>query len=56
MNDTRITDAAVSALAKLDSSEALYVLRTNMTIEGVSELKELRPGCRIYYRSDRDPE
>ena len=56
LNDTRITDAAVSALASLDSLEDLYVLRTDMTIAGVRELKKLRPGCRIHYRSDREPE
>ena len=56
LNDTHLTDAAVSALASLDSLEDLYVVRTDMTIAGVKKLKEFRPGCRIYYRSDREPE
>jgi hypothetical protein len=56
LNDTHITDAAVPMLVGLDSLEDLYVCRTQMTVEGIRELKRLRPGRRIYYRSDRDPE
>jgi hypothetical protein len=47
---------AVTALAGLGSLEDLYVFRTDMTIVGIRELKRLIPGCRIYYRSDREPD
>jgi hypothetical protein len=56
LNGNHITDAAISTLAKFDSMEDLYLFRTDMTIEGVRDLKRLRPGCRIYYRSDQEPE
>jgi hypothetical protein len=56
LNDTHITNGAVPMLVGLDSLDDLYVCRTKMTVEGVRELKRLRPWSRIYYRSDRDPE
>jgi hypothetical protein len=56
LNDTHITDAAISMLAQFDSLEDLHVFRTKMTIAGVRELKRLRSKYRIYYRSDREPE
>ena len=40
----------------LESLEDLYVFRTDLTIKGIRELKRLRPGCRIYYRSEQEPE
>jgi internalin A len=56
LNDTHITDAAIATPAGLEALDELYVLRTDLTIEGVRRLNRLRPGCRIYYRSERDPE
>jgi hypothetical protein len=50
LNDTRITDAAVPRLARLDALEDLYIVRTDMTISCVRELKRLRPGCLSYER------
>ena len=41
------TDVAIPTLA------GLYVSRTDLAVEGVRGFKRLRPGCRIYYRSDR---
>ncbi len=43
-------------MAKLDALKDLYIFQTDTTIEAVRELKRLRPGCRIDFRSDRDPE
>ena len=56
LDDTHITDATIATLAGLGTLEDLYVLRTDLTIEGVHKLKRLRPGCRIYFRSDQEPE
>jgi hypothetical protein len=56
LDDTHITGAAIATLAGLGALEELYVIRTDLTIEGVRRLKRLRPACRIYYRSDREPE
>jgi hypothetical protein len=56
LDDTPVTDAAVDTLAGLEALEELHVVRTGLTIEGVRRLGRIRPGCRIYYRSERDPE
>ncbi|MBV8129632.1 MAG: hypothetical protein JO114_18440 [Planctomycetaceae bacterium] len=39
LHDTRVSDAAIPALARLDGLENLYVYRTNLTIDGVRDLK-----------------
>ena len=50
LHDTRVSDAAIPALARLDGLENLYVYRTNLTIDGVRDLKRKLPACKIYYR------
>ena len=54
LHDTRVSDAAIPALAQMDGLENLYVYRTNMTIDGVRELKRKLPSCKIFYRSERE--
>jgi alpha-glucosidase len=56
LHDTKVGDAAVPALARLKSLENVYLQRSHVTIAGVRKLTRALPFCRIYYRSEREPE
>ena len=48
---------AIPTLARLKGLKSLYLYRTNVTIGGVKELAAAASRrCRIYYRSEREPE
>lgn len=56
LHDTRIGNEAIPAIGRLKGLGSLYVYRTNLTIEGVRELKQTLPACKIYYRSPTEAE
>lgn len=56
LDDTHVNNAAIPTLAGLDALEELHAVRTDLTIEGIRRLKALRPGCRIFYRSEQEPD
>jgi hypothetical protein len=50
LNHSEVSDAAIPALAKLDSLKALWVDDTNITAQGAARLGKLLPGCTIRWR------
>jgi hypothetical protein len=56
LHDTKVGNGAIPTLSRLRSLETLYIYCTNLTVEGVKELKAKLPSCKIYYRSEREPE
>jgi len=49
--DTKITDACLKDLAKLQKLEWLYLLDTKITDEGAAELKKALPKCENFLHS-----
>jgi alpha-glucosidase len=56
LHDTQVGDGAIPALARLKSLKDVYLERSHFTIAGVRKLTRALPSCKIYYRSEREPE
>ena len=48
LNDTKITDAGLKEIAKLQNLTHLFLGSTKITDAGVAELKKALPNCRIH--------
>ena len=48
LNLTRITDAGLEEVAKLQQLKLLYLEHTQITDVGVAELQKALPKCKIY--------